>query len=88
MTTGAPPYRGREGNEAVIPACRRGVGVIEDRRQIACLVAAVALVVGGTLATGVGPDTTAGQAVAGGAIVAGFGLGFYCLGAFELTEEE
>jgi len=71
-----------------MPVDRQVGGVFEDRRRAVCLAVAVALVVGGTLGTGVLPSTPAGQAVAGAAIVAGFGLGFYCLGALELTREE
>ena len=49
-----------------------------ERRQLGCLAVAVVLVVGGTLATGVLPRTTAGQLVAGGIIVAGFAVLYYC----------
>ena len=67
---------------------RRVPGVFEDRRRAVCLAVAGALVVGGSLGTGVLPSTPVGQTIAGTAIVAGFGLGFYCLGALSLTEEE
>lgn len=45
-----------------------------DRRDVAGALAAVALVLGGTLATGVLPPTAPYQALAGGLIVAGFAL--------------
>lgn len=49
-----------------------------DAREIGCAAVAVALVVAGTLATGPLPSTPAYQAIAGGVIVAGFGLLLYC----------
>lgn len=55
-------------------------------RQYACLVGAVVLVIGGTLATGVLPSTLPYQVLAGGAIVAGFALGYACVGAFEFLK--
>ncbi len=75
------------GNEAVMSVGRRVRGVFEDRRQVVCLAVAVALVIGGTLGTGLLPATLVGQTAAGAAIVAGFGLGFYCLGALELAQK-
>jgi len=45
-----------------------------DRRDVAGPVLAVALVLAGTLATGVLPPTTPYQVLAGGLIVAGFAL--------------
>lgn len=62
--------------------------VFEDRRQAACLGVAVALVVAGTLGTGLLPSTTAYQLLAGGAIVLGFALAFYCLGALQFPGGE
>lgn len=61
--------------------------MLEDRRQAVCLGAAVALVVAGTLGTGLLPSTTAFQVLAGGAIVLGFGLAFYCLDALQFPGE-
>ncbi|MFB6218993.1 MAG: hypothetical protein ABEH77_07445 [Halobacteriaceae archaeon] len=52
---------------------------MEARTRYACLALSVLLVVGGTLATGVVPGTLPAQAVAGGVIVAGFGLVYVCL---------
>ena len=49
-----------------------------DRYELGCAALAVALVVVGTFATGLLPSTTPSQAVAGGIIVAGFGLLLYC----------
>ncbi|HKJ57785.1 MAG TPA: hypothetical protein VKA37_01025 [Halobacteriales archaeon] len=49
-----------------------------DRREVGCTALAVALVVVGTFATGLLPSTTPYQVVAGGIIVAGFGLLLYC----------
>ena len=54
-----------------------------DTRRVACLVAAVDLPAAGTLGTGLLPSGTAYQVLAGTAVVLGFGLGFYCLGAFD-----
>jgi fructose-1,6-bisphosphatase/inositol monophosphatase family enzyme len=52
-------------------------------RQYGCLAIAGILVVAGTLATGVLPQTTLSQVLAGTIIVAGFALGFVCLGGLE-----
>ena len=49
-----------------------------ERSELGCAALAVALVVVGTFATGLLPSTTAYQVVAGGIIVAGFGLLLYC----------
>ena len=49
-----------------------------EAREIGCALAAFGLVVVGTVSTGVLPPTAVGQAVAGGLIVAGFALLFYC----------
>jgi hypothetical protein len=69
-------------------SARRQTGdVFEDRRQAGCLAVAVALVIAGTLGTGLLPSTTAAQVAAGGAIVLGFALAFYCLGALEFPPE-
>ena len=60
---------------------------MNDRTEtIVGLVGAVALVVGGTLATGYLPSTPRSQLVAGAIIVAGFALGFYVLGEFDLPD--
>lgn len=75
----------REGFSPSRPYSGRPI-VIETRRRLGCLALATALVVVGTLATGVLPSTTTQQALAGVAIVAGFGLAFYCLGALETPE--
>lgn len=48
------------------------------------LAGAVVLVLGGTLATGYLPSEPRAQLLAGGLIVAGFALGFYVLGEFDL----
>jgi len=58
-----------------------------DSRRVACLVAAVGLLTAGTLGTGLLPSGTAYQVLAGTVIVLGFGLGFYCLDAFDPPEE-
>lgn len=50
------------------------------RDGLACVLTAFALVVGGTLATGLVPPTGPYQVVAGGVIVAGFALLLYCFG--------
>lgn len=56
----------------------------DDRtRTYAGLGVAVALVVGGTLATGLFPSTTPYQVLAGGIIVAGFVVGYATLWLFE-----
>ena len=49
-----------------------------ERREIGCVLFAFALVVAGTFATGLLPSSAPYQAVAGGVIVAGFALLFYC----------
>lgn len=55
-------------------------------RRYACLAVAVALIVAGTLATGLLPSTLPFQVLAGGIIVAGFALSYACLGADEFLE--
>lgn len=49
-----------------------------DRREFGCSGLAVALVLAGTLATGLLPSSTPYQVLAGGIIVAGFALLLYC----------
>jgi hypothetical protein len=56
------------------------------RRRYVCPGAAVALILVGTLATGLLPSTALYQALAGGLIVAGFGVLYLCLGGFDLPE--
>lgn len=58
----------------------------ERIQRYLCLGAAVALVVAGTLATGLLPSTLPYQALAGGLIVAGFGLAFACFGVLFPSE--
>jgi hypothetical protein len=55
------------------------------RRPYACLGLAAALVVGGTLAAGLLPQTPLYQVLAGGIIVAGFAVGYACVGAFDTS---
>ena len=49
-----------------------------ERHEVGCVLVAFALVVVGTFATGLVPPGPVYQALAGGLIVAGFGLLFYC----------
>lgn len=49
-----------------------------DARELGCPGAALALVVAGTVATGLLPSSTPYQALAGGIIVAGFAVLLYC----------
>lgn len=58
----------------------------ERLRTYGLLAGAILLVLGGTLATGVFPPTLPYQLVAGLLIVAGFGLGYAALDAFDLPE--
>lgn len=58
----------------------------EKLRTYGCLALAGLLVVAGTLATGLLPQTTLYQVLAGAIIVAGFGLGFVCLGGLDGLE--
>lgn len=58
----------------------------ERRRRYALLGLALALLVGGTLATGLLPSTPLYQAVAGAMIVAGFAVGYVGIGAIRLPE--
>lgn len=55
-------------------------------RRYGCLLVAAVLVVGGTLATGYLPTTTAYQALAGATIVTGFALVFVCLGGVDVRD--
>lgn len=52
-------------------------------RQYGCLGVAVALIVTGTLATGLLPPTPLYQVLAGGIIVGGFAVVFICLGSVD-----
>ena len=57
---------------------------MKDRiRRYACLGVAGVLVITGTIATGLVPSTTLYQVLAGGIIVAGFAIGYLCLGTFD-----
>lgn len=57
---------------------------MNDRlRTPLCLAVAGLVVVAGTLATGLLPQTTPYQVLSGMIIVAGFGLGFYCVGGLD-----
>lgn len=58
----------------------------ERIRTAAGVAGAVALVIAGTLATGYLPSEPRSQLLAGVLIVAGFALGFYTLGEFELPD--
>ncbi len=60
----------------------------DRRRQYICLGLAALLVISGTLATGLLPSTRLSQILAGGIIVAGFGIGYACLGAFEFLKRD
>lgn len=59
------------------------MAVTDSVRRYGCLAIAGLLVVGGTLATGLVPQEPLYQVLAGAIIVAGFGLGFVCLGGME-----
>lgn len=50
------------------------------------LAGAALLVIAGTLATGYLPSRPRSQLLAGGLIVAGFALGFFVLGEFDLPD--
>jgi hypothetical protein len=56
-------------------------------RDVVCAGVALTLIVSGTLATGVFPSTTPYQVLAGSMIVAGFAVGYYCLGAFQMEAD-
>jgi len=58
----------------------------ERTRTVVGLGGAALLVVGGTLATGYLPSRPRSQLLAGAMIVAGFALGFYVLGEFDLPD--
>lgn len=76
------------GGEAVGTSTRgaKRRAMTDGLRRYGCLVVAAALVVAGTLATGLLPPTTGSQVLAGAVIVAGFGLGFVCMGGLERFE--
>lgn len=57
-----------------------------SKRRYVCLGVAVLLVVTGTLATGLLPSALPYQILSGGIIIAGFAIGYACLGAFEFLE--
>ncbi len=52
-----------------------------DRSEYACLAVAITVVLGGTLAAGLLPQTLPFQVVAGAVIVAGFAVAYACVGA-------
>jgi len=54
-----------------------------DRRTIGGMAVAILLIIGGTLATGLLPSSTPYQVLAGGIIVAGFGVAYWTLGALD-----
>jgi hypothetical protein len=56
-----------------------GLGLLDSTRDVVCVAASVALVLGGMLLTGLLPDDPLSQVAAGATIVAGFGLAFVCL---------
>ena len=58
----------------------------ERTRTAVGLTGAALLVVGGTLATGFLSSRPRSQLLAGGMIVAGFALGFFVLGEFDLPD--
>lgn len=58
----------------------------ERTRRYAMLGLAVALIVVGTLSTGLLPSTPIFQVVAGALIVAGFAVGYVGIGAIQLPE--
>lgn len=58
----------------------------DSTRQYVGLAAGVALVVVGTLATGLLPSTTPYQVLAGGIIVAGFVVGYAAVGLFDFLD--
>lgn len=49
-----------------------------DERDIGCFILAALLVIGGTVAGALLPDSTSGLVVSGGLIVAGFAVVFVC----------
>jgi hypothetical protein len=60
--------------------------VSQRSRAYGLLVLAVVLVVGGTLAAGFLPSGLPYQALAGGIIVLGFGVGYWCVAAYDIWE--
>ena len=58
----------------------------ERTRRYVCLGVAVVLIFTGTLATGLVPSTAPYQILAGGIIVAGFAVGYLCLGTFDFLD--
>lgn len=58
----------------------------DTTRQYGCVAVAVALVIAGTIGTGLAPPTALYQALAGSLIVAGFAVSYLCLGGFDLRE--
>ncbi|AGN00090.1 hypothetical protein L593_00675 [Salinarchaeum sp. Harcht-Bsk1] len=58
----------------------------DRRRQYVLLGLALALIVTGTLATGLLPSTAPYQILAGALIVAGFAVGYVGVGAIKLPE--
>lgn len=58
----------------------------ESTRRYAYLGVAVSLIIIGTIATGLLPSAAPYQAVAGGIIVAGFAMGYWCLGATDFFD--
>ena len=60
---------------------------VRTRRSLG-LGIAVALIIAGTLATGLLPPTFLYQVLAGGIIVTGFAVGYLSLGTFDFLEVE
>lgn len=59
--------------------------MLEGRsRTVACFAIAGGLIALGTLATGLLPSSLPYQVLAGAIIVAGFAVGYACVGAFDL----
>lgn len=58
----------------------------DRRRRYALLGLAIALLVVGTIATGLLPSTAPYQIFAGALIVAGFAVGYVGIGAFDVVE--
>lgn len=54
--------------------------MLDGPREYACFAVAVLVVVGGTVAAGLLPQTAPYQVLAGGIIVAGFAIAWACLG--------
>lgn len=62
--------------------------MLDGPREYACFAVAVLLVVGGTVAAGVLPQTGLSQVLAGGTIVAGFAIAWACLGVSFSADSE